>query len=361
MTETDCGSTNNPMLLAARRPIRRCGRTTHRCRRQMRRCRRRSFPLARESGISNRSLIDLARWLGGVAEFLAMVTAVSLVLAAVTLVRKARAALIEFADRPADPLTAGVARILFAASGIWYAATLTGYIELNWGSQSPAVRTEILYGHWFWIGTLVLLLLGIGGRLVAFLQLAIAVVIFNGDDLGSTVSSDLYLVGSFWLSFTRLDGRLRLPLPRWIERRFPAPSEADALPKAWPLVLLGINDGLLLLTSGISKFFDPFWIRGIGFYETFAPPVDQRSRRHRAAEIRILDDGDELRRHRGRDSVPAACSSWSARGPRPASSSSRSSRCSPGRFASTSSARSGSSTASPWRRPSRRSPGDSIG
>jgi hypothetical protein len=217
-------------------------------------------------------VIDLARWLGGVAEFLATVTAVSLVVAAVTLVRKARAALIEFADRPADPLTAGVARILFAASGIWYAATLTGYIELNWYSQSPAVRTCILYGHWFWIGTLVLLLLGIGGRLVAFLQLAIAVLIFNADDLGSTVSSDLYLIGSFWLSFTRLDGRLRLPLPRWIERRFPAPSEADALPKAWPLVLLGINDGVLLLTSGISKFFDPFWIRGIGFYETFALP-----------------------------------------------------------------------------------------
>jgi hypothetical protein len=217
-------------------------------------------------------LIDLARWLGRVAEFLATVAAVGVVMAAVTLGRKARAALVEFADRPADPLTAGVARILFAASGIWYAATLTGYIELNWYSQSPAVRTEILYGHWFWIGTLVLLLLGIGGRLVAFLQLAIAVVIFNADDLGSTVSSDLYLIGSFWLSFTRLDGRLRLPLPHWIERRFPAPSEADALPKAWPLVLLGINDGVLLLTSGISKFFDPFWIRGIGFYETFALP-----------------------------------------------------------------------------------------
>src|ERR1700733_9183979 len=162
-------------------------------------------------------VIDLARWLGGGAEVLATVTAVSLVVAAVTLVRKARAALIEFADRPADPLTAGVSRILFAASGIWYAATLTGYIELNWYSQSPAVRTEILFGHWFWIGTLVLLLLGIGGRLVAFLQLAIAVLIFNADDLGSTVSSDLYLIGSFWLSFTRLDGRLRVRLPRAVD------------------------------------------------------------------------------------------------------------------------------------------------
>ncbi len=217
-------------------------------------------------------LIDAARWLGGVAEFVATVAAVSLLAATVALGRKARAALIEFADRPADPLTAGVARILFAAVGIWYAATLTGYIELNWYSQSIATRTYILYGHWFWIGTLALMLLGIGGRLVVFLQLAIAIAVFNADDLGSTVSSDLYLIGSFWLAFTRLDGRLRLPLPRWIERRFPAPSEVDALPKAWPLVLLGINDGVLLLTSGISKFFDPFWIRGIGFYETFALP-----------------------------------------------------------------------------------------
>ncbi len=83
-------------------------------------------------------VIDLARWLSGVAEFLATVTAVSLVVAAVTLVRKARRVLIEFADRPVDPLTvACVACILFAASGIWYAATLTGYIELNWYSQSP--------------------------------------------------------------------------------------------------------------------------------------------------------------------------------------------------------------------------------
>src|SRR5579872_5143872 len=101
-------------------------------------------------------LIDAARWLGGVAEFVATVAAVSLLAATVTLGRKARAALIEFADRPADPLTAGVARILFAAVGIWYAATLTGYIELNWYSQSVATRTYILYGHWFWIGTLAL-------------------------------------------------------------------------------------------------------------------------------------------------------------------------------------------------------------
>jgi hypothetical protein len=218
-------------------------------------------------------IVDATGAVARVAEFLATVAAVGLVIAAIAVWRKGRAALIAFAERPADPLIAGLARILFATLGIWNAATLTGFIELNWYSQPAAVRTYVLYGHWFWIGTLVLLLCGWGGRLVAFLHLAIAVAIFNADDLGSTVSSDLYLVGSFWLSFTRLDGRLRLRLPRPVERllRFDT-SAGQALPKAWPLVLLGFNDGVLLLTSGISKFFDPFWIRGIGFYETFALP-----------------------------------------------------------------------------------------
>jgi Vitamin K-dependent gamma-carboxylase len=228
--------------------------------------------LAGSIAASNRFKVETAPWHAHVGESIVGIAARP-VSAAQSVCQRARGALINFADRPADPLTAGFVRILSAAIGIWYAASLTGFIELNWYSQTPIVRTSIFYLHGFWIGTLVLFLLGIGGRPVAFLQLAIAVFVFNGDDLKSTISSDLYLITSFWLSFTRLDARLRLVLPRRFQSWFPVgASGGSAPPNAWPLMLLGFNVGVLLFTSGLAKLFDPFWIRGIGFYETFALP-----------------------------------------------------------------------------------------
>jgi hypothetical protein len=204
-------------------------------------------------------------------EFLLAVAVVLAVAGTLRLYEIGRRRLAEFANRPADPLFAAFFRVSFAALGLWYAWTELKFIEFNWYSRTPEFRSIVLYAHLGWMAMLGLMLVGCSAFLVRAIHFAFAVWILNAVDTGSTVSTDLYLICSFWLLFMTPDGRLT---PRVFggSAAGDKPAPGGSGPKAWPYVLMGFNDAVLVLTAGITKFYDPFWARGIGFYETFSLP-----------------------------------------------------------------------------------------
>ncbi len=163
----------------------------------------------------------------------------------------------------------GLFRIALGAVGMWFALSTFHFIDFTWYSRSAEFREWIVMAHWLWVVLCILLVLGIGGRIIPLAHFIVICAILNGDDLGSTVNADLYLIASFWAIFPRTDGALscRSFLPWTFARHTSVPP-----PKAWPMLLMGVNDGIFILTAGLTKFYDPWWYRGFGFYQTLSLP-----------------------------------------------------------------------------------------
>ncbi|MGE3315792.1 MAG: HTTM domain-containing protein [Planctomycetaceae bacterium] len=180
-----------------------------------------------------------------------------------------RSRLLRFTDSEADPLLLAVFRIAIGSIGLWYAVVTYGFIEFTWYSHTPDFRETVRWIHILWGALAVLFILGLGGRLTNIAHFIVICWILNCDDIDGTVNDDLYLIASFWVMFVRLDGALSLR--RFLPEKFGGGKEIVP-PKAWPILLLGVNDGIFFLTAGLTKFYDPFWIRGIGLYETLSLP-----------------------------------------------------------------------------------------
>lgn len=177
--------------------------------------------------------------------------------------------LVRFTDGDADPFLLGLFRISLGVVGLWYAIVSFGYIEFTWYSHTAEFRETVRLAHIAWMSLAALFMVGLGGRLTTIAHFIVICWILNCDDIDGTVNDDLYLIASFWAMFVRLDGALAF-------RRFlPVKLGGGPMtvaPKAWPILLLGVNDGLFFLTAGLTKFYDPFWIQGIGLYETLSLP-----------------------------------------------------------------------------------------
>jgi hypothetical protein len=99
--------------------------------------------------------------------------------------------------------------------------------------------------------SLVLLLIGWGGRAVAIIQFLAVVSFLTRNFPTVSVNEQLYLILSFWTCFLPIDRRLA------VER-----NECKAPPAAWPLHLLAINIGVYIFSAGLFKLDDPRWISG---------------------------------------------------------------------------------------------------
>ena len=140
------------------------------------------------------------------------------------------------------------------------------YIDLINFDLSLAEVNHLKASWWVWVICIMAVILGLPGRL--FYLLSYLGVTYYFDP---TVGTNLLQIASFWLIFmgTTNDSRLtissKIPFLRKLNKYSP-PSTS------WSVYMLACNFILIISSAGLSKFFDPFWINGYGFYYTFMQP-----------------------------------------------------------------------------------------
>ncbi|MCH7728475.1 MAG: HTTM domain-containing protein, partial [Planctomycetes bacterium] len=164
----------------------------------------------------------------------------------------------------ANPSYVAAFRICYGLIALAIAAQSIQYTDIRWFSATSETVSLVWFVNVLWVPLLVLLVLGLGGRFVILAHLIVTPILLDG-----TVGTDLLCIGAFWLLFMRADEPISLKgrALALLGRRRPA----KPCP-AWPLVLMGINLGILMFFAGISKAFDPLWRNGWGFYYTFLQP-----------------------------------------------------------------------------------------
>jgi hypothetical protein len=134
---------------------------------------------------------------------------------------------------------------------------------------------QVYLVFWMWIASLVLMMVGLGTRLVVFVAWALSVTFFNRLSWTNNGGDALFVVAMFYLLFARCGAVWSLDA--WLLRTFrrkrflragKSPEEAAALRSepvcipAWPVRLMQIQLVILYLCTGLAKLGEQF-LRGL--------------------------------------------------------------------------------------------------
>ena len=176
-------------------------------------------------------------------------------------------------EKQANGFYLALFRIFYALTGIFFAIRTTQQIDLIWSSKSDATLNILFFLHLIWLTLVILMLFGLGGRLVLIGHFILAMLLLDFENSGHTMEDNLYLIAGFWMMFMKLDTVLTIKYTfRRVLLRTDEPIAAKVSTPAWPLYLLGLNVGMIIFTAGLSKWLDPLWRHGVGLYYTYLLP-----------------------------------------------------------------------------------------
>jgi hypothetical protein len=171
-------------------------------------------------------------------------------------------------SQKANPRYFALFRMSYALVALPIAIQTIQYIPMRWFELPTAMQSAALISNWIWVGLLLLLLVGLGGRIVPFL-----IFLITPHLLDPTVGTKLLMIGAFWMAFMRTNECYAIHLnskDRKIE--FLGSNLTLRSVPGWAALFLGFNIGFLLFTAGISKSLDPLWFHGLGFYYSLLHP-----------------------------------------------------------------------------------------
>ncbi len=141
------------------------------------------------------------------------------------------------------------ARIAMSSTGIVYLWSYWRILDFTWHGRSQLLGSSLC---WCLIACLLLRGLGFGGwrtdRALSLVHFFAAQYLLLRSYPYPTVNEKLYVMLAFWCCFIRLN------------------PPKDAHVPSWAPVLLGINIGIFVCTSGLEKCHDAIWQEGTGFY-----------------------------------------------------------------------------------------------
>jgi hypothetical protein len=158
-------------------------------------------------------------------------------------------------------------RILYAIVSLIIAIQITQYMQIHFAGATAEKLPVYALFYTLWIASLILILLGYGGRVAAVVNLILTPLL-----LDETVDKDMLMIGAMLLVFIEPTKIFTLQMH---DRRstflLHDPRGKSKVP-GWPLVLAGLAVGALFLFAGISKTNDPLWRSGWGLYYSFLQP-----------------------------------------------------------------------------------------
>lgn len=175
-----------------------------------------------------------------------------------------------FVRQPANPHLLAITRIAFSVLGLLYAYQTLGRAELLWYPLTESKSTWLHVEVAVWMGALLCFLIGYAPAPIRILHHLAAVAVLRSQP-GQSVECVFYVILSFWFMFTRVDHVWSIRA-YWRSRKNGESDSSESLPKAWPLILLGLNLGALFFTAGYTKWLDPLWRDGLGLYYVLVLP-----------------------------------------------------------------------------------------
>lgn len=160
----------------------------------------------------------------------------------------------------------GIFRIIFfiiSLKLIWSARDVYSISNYNKSPEQLVLISKLFYVE---IAALLLIIIGVGGRLPYIFNFIYGSTFLHGD-----VGTEMFNLVSFWAIFSGLDQsysvyyNLKNTFLNVILNYRPAPLK-------WPIILMGIHFSYTITTAGLSKVQDGVWDNNLGFYYTFLQP-----------------------------------------------------------------------------------------
>jgi hypothetical protein len=164
------------------------------------------------------------------------------------------------ASSGADAYVLALFRIVLSLVGIAYLVAYFLNCDLLWMCYDEP--TQLCGKALCLLGILssAIRLVGAGGQKISLLHFLAVTFLLPFSCPLRTVDMDMYLMMSFWACF--------MPLDRQLSMR----QNKSDLVAGWPVLLLGINLAMFLLSAGLFKLFDPLWSKGLGLYMVLSLP-----------------------------------------------------------------------------------------
>lgn len=162
----------------------------------------------------------------------------------------------------------GIVRIMFSLAGIGLVLSTIPLIDMIWFPTVVDHYTLILLFHLGWLASLIWLLSGRGGHWPAIIHYIFAWIGLNFENSGDTMEDNIYLVLSFWMMWLKAGQAYQIKFKKgfpFIRFEHNVTREVPG----WPLILMGVNFGLVFFFGGLSKWLDPLWHSGDGAYFAF--------------------------------------------------------------------------------------------
>jgi hypothetical protein len=167
--------------------------------------------------------------------------------------------------RKANALILSLFRISYSLILLIIALQVKQYLVMRFSIEYEYLGL-IKVGWYLWIFSLVMMLLGVGGRVFYIISFLCIPYYLDG-----TVGTQLSRIAGFWLIFMGTTNIKELTLSS--KFKFFKKINKYAPPSLfWPVYLMGLNMVMIVSTAGLSKLLDPFWLNGTGFYYSFMQP-----------------------------------------------------------------------------------------
>ncbi|HEY1037799.1 MAG TPA: hypothetical protein VGF30_00260 [Bacteroidia bacterium] len=160
----------------------------------------------------------------------------------------------------------GLFRIVFFLVALKLILSASEIYSISNYDKTAEQLKNISYLYYIEISMLVLIILGIGGKIPYIFNFLFGSTFLHGD-----VGTEMFNLVSFWSVFMGLDSAYCF--------RFKIKNKAlnvlfnyRSLPLAWPVIFMGIHLAYTISTAGISKILDGVWDHHMGFYYTFMQP-----------------------------------------------------------------------------------------